>query len=195
MWFRTSYTLTFFFWYWQAVKRLSNNKDIVILKQDKGRGVVILSHSKYIEKCLSTVNSSQFLQVDKDPSASIERKVQWTLRKIKDKILSLLYSKIFPAGSSLGRFYSTSKLQKVKENGTVEDSPLRPIIWYFRTATYELAKYLAQILKPPSQSQYTIKRSKSFIKTLKKQKIPPMVPPISNGVIWLVLLFTDVPLK
>ena len=33
------------FQYWQAVKRLSNNKDIVILKQDKGRGVVILNRS------------------------------------------------------------------------------------------------------------------------------------------------------
>ena len=187
--------MTFFFRYWQAVKRLSNNKDIVVLKQDKGRGVVILSHSKYIEKCLSIVNSSQFLQVDKDPSASIERKVQWTLRKIKDKILSLLYSKIYPAGSSLGQFYSTSKLQKVIDNGTVEDLPLRPIFWYISTASYELAKYLAQILKPLGQLQYTIKRSKSFIKTLKKQKIPPKVPPISNGVIWLMLLFTDVPLK
>ena len=43
----------------------------------------------------------------------------------------------------------------------------------------KLAKYLAQILKPLGQLQYTIKRSKLFIKTLKKQKIPP----ISNGVI------------
>ena len=71
--------------YRQAIKRLSNNKDIAIFKQDKGRGVIILNRSKYIEKCLSIVNSSQFLQVDKDPTASIERKVQRTLRKIKDK--------------------------------------------------------------------------------------------------------------
>ena len=68
------------------MKRLSNNKDIVILKHDKGR-VVILSRSKYIETCLLIVDSSQFLQVDKDPTASIESKVQRTLRKIKDKIL------------------------------------------------------------------------------------------------------------
>ena len=80
------------------MKRLSSNKDIVILKQDKGRGVDILNRSKYIEKCLSIANSSQFLQVDKDPTASIERKVQRTLRKIKDKIPSLLYSKIYSTG-------------------------------------------------------------------------------------------------
>ena len=68
------------------MKRLSNNKDIVILKHDKGR-VVVLNRSKYIEKCLLIVDSSQFLQVDKDPTVSIESKVQRTLRKIKDKIL------------------------------------------------------------------------------------------------------------
>ena len=90
----------------------------MILKQDKGRGVVILNRSKYIEKCLSIV-----------------RKVQRTLRKIKDKIPSLLYSKIFATGSSPCRLYGTTKLQKVKGNGTVENLPLRPIILNIRTAT------------------------------------------------------------
>ena len=119
------------FRYRQAIKRLPNKKDIVILKQDKGKGVVILNRSKHIEKCLSIVNISQFLQVDTDPTASIERKAQRILRKMKNKIQALLYSNI-------------------------------------RTATYALAKYLAEILKPLGQSQYTIKSSKSFIKTLKK---------------------------
>ena len=90
------------FRYRQAIKRFSNKKNIVILKQEKGRGVVILNRSKYIEKCPSIVNSNQFLQVDEDPTASIERKVQRTLSKIKDKIPSLLYSKIYPTGSSPG---------------------------------------------------------------------------------------------
>ena len=127
------------FGYLQAIKKLSNSKDIVILKQDKGREVVILNCSKCIEKCLSIVNGSQFLQVDKDTTVSIERKVQRTLRKIKDKIPALLYSKVYPTRSSTGRFYGTAKLHKVKDNGTVEDLPLRPIILNIRTATYELA--------------------------------------------------------
>ena len=178
--------------YRQAIKRLSNNKDIAILKQDKGRGVIILNRSKYIEKCLSIVNSSQFLQVDKDPTASIERKVQRTLRKIKDKIPALLYSKVYPTRSSPGRFHGTAKLHKVKDNGTVEDLPLRPIISTIRIATYELAKYLAQILKPLGQSQYTIKSSKLFIKTRKKQKISPGYQMVSFDV---VSLFTNDPLE
>ena len=133
------------FRYRQAIKRLQNKKDIVILKQDKGKGVVMLNRSKYTEKCLSIVNSSQFLQADKDPTASIERKVQRTLRKIKDKIPALFYSNVYPTGPSSGRFYDTAKLHIVKDNGTV---PLRPIISKIGTATYELANYLAKIIKP-----------------------------------------------
>ena len=180
------------FRYRQAIKRLPNKKDIVILKQDKGKGVVILNRSKYIEKCLLIVNRSQFLQVDKDPTASIERKVQRTLRKIKDKIPALLYSKIYPTGSSPGLFYGTGKFRKVKGNGNVEDLLLRPIISNIRTATYELAKYLAKILKLLDQSQYAIKRSTSFIKTLKKQMIPPGYQMMSFDI---VSLFTNVSLE
>ena len=36
---------------------------------------------------------------------------------------------------------------KVKDNGTVEDVPFRPIISNIGTAMYKLAKYLTQILK------------------------------------------------
>ena len=115
---------------------------IVILQQDKGRGVVILNLSRYIAKCLSIVNSGQVLQVDKDPTAYIERKVYRTLRKIKDKILSLFYSNIYPTGSSPGRFYGTFKLHKIKDKGTINgltmNLPLRPIISNIGTATYEL---------------------------------------------------------
>ena len=54
----------------QAIEKLSNNKDLVVLKQDKEREVVILIRSKYIEKYLSIAKSSQFLQVDKDQTPS-----------------------------------------------------------------------------------------------------------------------------
>ena len=39
--------------YQKFVKDLANNKHILIFRQDKGRGVVIMDSSKYIEKCLN----------------------------------------------------------------------------------------------------------------------------------------------
>ena len=91
------------------------------------------------------------------------------LRKIKNKLPSLVYSKIYPTGPSPGKFHGTAKLHKVSNNSTVEHLPLRPIIYNIGTATYDLAKYLPQLLKPLSESQYTIQNSKTFTKTLKKK--------------------------
>ena len=47
-----------YFKYSQVIQDLSKNKEIVILKQDKDRGVVILDRSKYMEKCLSILSTS-----------------------------------------------------------------------------------------------------------------------------------------
>ena len=45
---------------------LSKNKNIVILKQDKGRGVVVMDKYKYLEKCMSMLTTKHFKQVDSD---------------------------------------------------------------------------------------------------------------------------------
>ena len=59
---------------------------IVILKQDKGRGVVVMDKHKYIEKCMSFLTTKQFKQVDSDPTKTLESKVQRSLRKLKSKL-------------------------------------------------------------------------------------------------------------
>lgn len=41
-------------------------------------------------------------------------------------------------------------------------TPIRAIVSHKRTATYQLANYLAKLLSPLSQSQYTIKSTKDF---------------------------------
>ena len=152
---------------------------------------MILDHSKYLEKCLSILSTSQFAEIDHNPTAYIEGNVQRTLRKVKNKLSLFVYSKIYSTGPSSRKFYWTAKLNKVPNNGAVEHLPLRPIISNIGTATYDLAKYLAQLLKPLSELQYTIKNSKTFTKRLKKIRIPRKYKMVSFN---LVSLFTKVPL-
>ena len=140
-----------YFKYNQVIENLSKNKEIVILKQDKGRGVVILDGSKCMEKCLSILSTSQFAGTDHDPTAYIEGKVQRTLRKIKNKLPSFVHFKIYPTGSLPGKFYGAAELHKVPNNSIAEHLPLKPIISNIGTATYDLAKYL------PSSTSKTIK--------------------------------------
>ena len=44
----------------QIIKSLSQKEDITIMKADKGRGVEIMNKIKYLEKCLTLLNSEQF---------------------------------------------------------------------------------------------------------------------------------------
>ena len=61
---------------------------------------------------MSILSTSQFAELDHDPNAYIEGKVQRTLRKIKSKLPSSVYSKIYPTGSLPGKFYGTAKIHK-----------------------------------------------------------------------------------
>ena len=69
----------------RIVLELSKNENIVILKQGKGRGVVMDKY-KYIEKCMSFLTTKQFKQVDSDPTKTLVSKVQRSLRKSKSKL-------------------------------------------------------------------------------------------------------------
>ena len=59
----------------ETIRNLSNNHNIAIMKQDKGRCVVIMDRNKYFDKCLALLNSEQFVKSNQDPTAKTERKV------------------------------------------------------------------------------------------------------------------------
>ena len=67
--------------YQKTIDTLQRNNSIVVLKQDKWRGVVILDKNIYVEKCLSILDTNQFMKLDKNPRSSHESKIQRMLRK------------------------------------------------------------------------------------------------------------------
>ena len=163
----------------------------MILKQDKGKGVVILDTTKYTEKCMALLNTERFKWLTTNPTSATERKIQKGLRKIKSKFSEQEYKRLYPTGSAPARFYRTAKLHKLKSDSTVDDLPIRPIISNINTASYQLAKYLAKLLSPLSTSEYTVKSTSDFITHIKGQNIPNNFKLISFDV---TLLFTNVPL-
>ena len=46
--------------YKKVIDQLSKNDIIIIVKQDKGCGVVILDRTKHIDKCLSMLATKKF---------------------------------------------------------------------------------------------------------------------------------------
>ena len=70
--------------------------------------------------------------------------------------------------------------------------PLSPIISNIGTATYETAKYLANLLAPLGKSKYTVTNTKKFVKYIQKQEVPDGYKMVSFDV---VSLFINVPLE
>ena len=151
------------FKYKEVIKKLSNNNSIVILKQDNGRLTVIMNRSAYLAKCFTLLNTSQFNKLIKDPTHATERKIQRVVRKIKLKLPSNIYSKIYPTGSAPGKLYGTAKIHKLSPSDAINELPFRPIVSNTGTAAYHLLKYLAILLSPLSESEYTIKNTKYFV--------------------------------
>ena len=54
--------------YQNIIANVKNNRTIKVLKQDKGKGVVIMDSSKYTEKCLELPEKDRFLKINNDPT-------------------------------------------------------------------------------------------------------------------------------
>ena len=71
--------------------------DIIISKQNKEKGVII-TRTKYLDKCCTILESNQFTKLDQDPTCHMENKVQRTLRKIKSTMPQNVCSKLYLSG-------------------------------------------------------------------------------------------------
>jgi len=178
--------------YKDVISELAKNKNICLLKQDKGKGIVIMDKIKYQEKCEAFLDNDKFDKIEGDPTASFETKVQNLLLSIKHRFNSSTYNKLYPTGSRPGMFYGTAKVHKLKDNSTnVEDLPIRPIVSSIGTATYETSKYLANLLAPLAKSKYTVDSTKEFVERMKEKSIDEEFELVSFDV---TSLFTNVPL-
>ena len=140
---------------------------------------------------MTLLDAEHFKRLTTDPTTATERKIQKVLRKIKSKFSEQEYKRLYGTGLAPAPFYGTAKLHKLKNDSTIDDLPIRPIISNINTSSYQLAKYLVKLLSPLSTSEYTVKSTSDFITHIKGQNIPNNFKLISFDVI---SLFTNVPL-
>ena len=178
--------------YKETINKLSKNENICLLKQDKGRGIVIVDRNKYVEKCLGILQTDKFTELTEDPTAKFEKRVQNCLRKMKKRLGLPTYNSIYPTASRPGRFYGTAKLHKLNRGcKDVNQLPIRPIISNIGTATYKTSKYLAKLLAPLTKSEYSITSTAEFISRIRDLKVDKDHDMVSFDV---SNLFTNVPL-
>ena len=179
----------------QLFKNLAANKDVIITKPDKGRGVVILNRSDYI-KSMETIVSDQskFKPIQESMekfTLRIEDKINRFLLKLKNlkKITSDVYNKLRSTGSSPGILYGLPKIHKPDFSSKFQ---FRPIFAAYKTPSYNLAKYLVPILSPLTTNQYTVENTYKFAEEIQNQDG-------SSGLIMASFdvenLFTNIPLQ
>lgn len=168
---------------------LRRNKDIKILKADKGGGVVVMDATDYDQKMRTLLAGDEYTKREEDPNHALEIE----LRKISAPVKKLMPPDTVPnaraAGVSAAPFkcphiYGVPKVHK-------EGVPLRPIVSTRGSAFQPLARFLDKILRPLTEDNpVSIKNAHEFITKIKNHSPTPFDTMCSFDV---KSLFTSVP--
>uniref|UniRef100_A0A3P9IR28 Uncharacterized protein n=1 Tax=Oryzias latipes TaxID=8090 RepID=A0A3P9IR28_ORYLA len=148
-----------------AINNLKNNREITILPADKGRTTVIMDTEQYekqMDEMLQDRNTYEVLK--RDPTEAKKRKLKTILKQLQEekKIDKQTYNHLIPTANIIPRIYGTPKIHK-------PGAPLRPIIDSMGSVTYNLSKFIADILKPLPSSTI-VKMQNSWQKNSKTQR-------------------------
>ena len=116
----------------QVFKELRSNNNIVILKPDKGNGVVVLDRADYDQGILKIIgDTSKFRPIKEDPTLLREGGLQQILRKSKKNghLDSDVYNIIYPKGSQPARIYGLPKMHKERGHKIHPAIPLHCVIY------------------------------------------------------------------
>jgi hypothetical protein len=152
----------------KTIKSLQNDKDIHLIKPDKGNGIVIINRSDYKSRMFDILKDNTKFEQLKMQKSNIyketvkrEDKVCKLLNELKNEelISEQQHDELMPIGSRQGILYGLPKVHK-------PNFPLRPIISAIGTHAYKLAKFLVPLLRPFSTNSYTITDTFMFVKEL-----------------------------
>ena len=173
----------------KALKRLKTDENIVILPADKGRVTVVMDKTDYNDKMDSLVNDKQTYEVLKrDPTPALQRKLNNKLLTLKktDKIDFRRYNRLRCSVPQPPKLYGLPKLHK-------PNIPMQPKVSFCGSPTYQLSKYLTNVLKPlTDESRHKLQSTENFIDAIKTIQIPDDHKLVSFDV---KSLFTSIPLQ
>lgn len=172
---------------YRALNNLKKDDSIIIGPADKGNCVVIMNRTDYVEKVTSLLSEENtYKKLMRDPTKATERKMNQLLLKLKKdgKFDESLYFRLRSTDGSAPPFYGLVKVHKA-------GYPLRPIVSFIGSPTYNLSRHLTEILSPlVGKSSNSVHNSIQFCEFIRGVKIPPGHIMVSFDV---VSLFTNVP--
>nr|CAH8859853.1 unnamed protein product [Trichobilharzia regenti] len=151
----------------RQLKQLQENKDVILVRPDKGSGIVVMNRSDYNEKLTNILSDkTKFFESpnQKDTTERTENLLTKLLKRMKEDsvITQEVYEQIRPCSSTIPRLYGLPKVHK-------ENVPLRPVIEMVNSPYHQIAKWLADILEPVKRhmTRYSLKDTFDFIDSVK----------------------------
>ena len=172
----------------------SLKKDYVLLKPDKGQGIVVLKREDYVSSVQRIFDDQRkFKKVYHDLTLRNLSTIQGYLSKLfnRGEISEDDKKLMRPRSAQIRRAHRLPKIHKEYTNLP----PFRPIIDTTNTPYYEVGKFLTSLLEPLTKNQYVVKDSFEAvdrIKDIHKEYFEQGYKYVSFDV---ESLFTSVPLK
>ena len=174
---------------WQAIKKLKNDKDILITQADKGNKTVILNKIDYVDKVLDILSDTYVYEsVSQDKTNYLANKLVQILKSYhkNNYITYNEYLWIYPDNYSIPYVYALIKIHK-------ENNPARLIFPYFTYPLCKIAKFIQDIIAPSIRnSSYLLLDSIKFVQDIKSLIISRNDLMISLDI---VNLFTNIPIE
>ena len=146
-----------------ALKRLSNNKDIIIKPAEKGGATVILNTGYYIAEAMRQLNNEEYYKRVDDLTSQHEQLINQCISDlINNGDLDMDAGQLLrPANSRTPIFYMLPKIHK-------PNNPGRPVISSVNSHTEKLSAYVDEFLRPLAQALPShIRDTTDFITRLK----------------------------
>ena len=171
----------------RAISSLRRDRDLVILPADKGNATVVMDREEYDRKMQEMLDDEQtYRRLKKDPAPALERRMNALLLSMnrKGSIPDKLYEMLRSSAGRNPLLYGLPKVHK-------PNVPMRPIVSFVHSPTYQLSRHLSDPLSPlVGQSPSAIRNSKEFADFITTQILTDDELLVSFDV---VSLFTNVP--
>ena len=116
-----------------ALKKLAEDKEIIILPADKSNATVVLNKVDYNQKMNDLLKDASHKQLKSNPNTKIEKKVTDALKEVENRggVSNAQRKSLVNNYSTPPQFYG---LPKIHKSGT----PFRPIVSSINSPTYNL---------------------------------------------------------
>lgn len=165
---------------------LKDHPELLVTKADKSNVTVIIQKDIYIQKMNDLLNDQRtYIKIKKFSTEKIKSNLNSMVTKWHEnrKIDDVTLKKLKNLHGHEQRIYGLPKTHK-------PNYPLRPIVSAIGSPLYELASFIANILKPSVvQSAHMVKNAEQFVENTKNLIIPDEYEIVSLDV---VSLFTNI---